>query len=134
MKSKSSEISPNALNTIVEGTTIVGTIRSKGDIRFDGELEGDINLAGKLVIGTSGKVKGQIKCKNSEILGKVEGQIIVEDLLSLKESAQITGDIITGKLAVEPGASFTGTCKMSEGNMAHAREESNKKGKEKEVA
>lgn len=113
MKSKSIEVSPNALNTIIAGTTIIGRIKSKGDFRFDGELEGDIDIEGKLVVGNSGKIKGQVRCKNSEVLGTIEGKVIVEELLSLKSSAKIFGDIVTSKLAVEPGAEFTGTCNMS---------------------
>ncbi|MBU0763796.1 MAG: polymer-forming cytoskeletal protein [Bacteroidetes bacterium] len=115
MKPKITEVSPNALNTIIDGTTIIGSIQAKGDVRFDGVLEGDINIIGKLVVGNTGKVKGQVKCKNSEILGKVEGKIVVEELLTLKESAHIYGDIISNKLAVEPGAVFTGTCNMTGG-------------------
>jgi cytoskeletal protein CcmA (bactofilin family) len=113
VKQKGIDVSPNALNTIIEGTTIIGSIKAKGDFRFDGQLEGDMEVSGKLVVGNNGKIMGQVKCKNSEILGKVEGKLVVDELLSLKASAHIFGDIVTNKLAVEPGAVFTGTCNMS---------------------
>jgi cytoskeletal protein CcmA (bactofilin family) len=66
------------------------------------------------VIGPTGKVKGEVFCKNSEVSGIVEGKISVGQLLTLKNSSKIVGDIITFKLSIEPGAKFTGNCKMSE--------------------
>jgi cytoskeletal protein CcmA (bactofilin family) len=108
------ENEPNSHNTITSGTEIIGDIISNGDIRLDGALSGNINAKGKLVIGESGKVKGVINCKNSDIYGLVEGKINVTELLSLKTTAQVVGDIITNRLAIEPGCRFTGNCKMIE--------------------
>jgi cytoskeletal protein CcmA (bactofilin family) len=105
---------PNSHNTITVGTEIIGDINSNGDIRLDGSLNGNLNSKGKLVIGESGRVKGIINCKNSDIFGIVEGKINVSELLSLKSSAQIVGDIITNRLAIEPGCNFSGNCKMTE--------------------
>lgn len=123
VKLKGIEVSPNALNTIIEGTIITGSVKAKGDVRFDGELEGDMEIIGKLVVGSTGRIKGQVTCKNSEVLGKVEGKITVDELLSLKSSAQIFGDIVTNKLAVEPGAVFTGTCNMSGKNNLNEKQQ-----------
>ncbi len=53
-------------------------------------------------------------CKNSEVSGIVEGKIIVGQLLNLKASSKIFGDIVTVKLSIEPGAVFSGNCKMSD--------------------
>jgi cytoskeletal protein CcmA (bactofilin family) len=108
------ENEPNSHNTITAGTEITGDINSNGDIRLDGVLSGNINAKGKLVIGESGKVTGIINCKNSDIYGIVEGKLNVSELLALKSTAQIKGDIITSRLAIEPGCNFTGTCKMGD--------------------
>ena len=108
------ENEPNSHNTITVGTEIIGDINSNGDIRLDGILTGNLNTKGKLVIGESGKVKGIINCKNSDIYGIVEGKINVGELLSLKTPSQITGDISTNRLAIEPGCKFSGTCKMAD--------------------
>lgn len=102
------------INLISTGTDITGDIKSNGDIRIDGSLTGNLNTKGKVVIGPTGKVKGEVICKNSEIAGIIEGKIIVEQLLNLKASSKITGDIVTVKLSIEPGALFSGNCKMSE--------------------
>ena len=102
------------INLISTGTDITGDIKSNGDIRIDGSLTGNLNTKGKVVIGPTGKVKGEVICKNSEVAGIIEGKIIVGQLLNLKASSRIIGDIVTIKLSIEPGALFSGNCKMSE--------------------
>lgn len=106
------ETESNSLNIIGAGTVIKGEILCDGDIRIDGTLNGNLITKGKIVIGTTGSVNGEINCKNSDVSGKVEGKIKVSELLSLKSTAKITGDIATNKLAIEPNAVFTGTCNM----------------------
>lgn len=102
----------NSHNTITNGTEIVGDINSNGDIRLDGSLKGGLYVKGKVVIGQTGVVEGTINCKNSDIFGKVDGKIKVSELLALKSTANVKGDILTGKLSIEPGCKFTGTCAM----------------------
>lgn len=100
------------INTIAKGTTIKGVITAVGDFRLDGVLEGDITLNGKLVVGESGYVKGNVVCQNANIIGKVEGNISVKELLSLNGTANVKGDIVINRLSIEPGATFSGTCRM----------------------
>ncbi len=111
---KFNETDTTAINLISNGTEIIGDIKSSGDIRIDGTLTGNLDTKGKVVIGPTGKVKGEVFCKNSEVSGLVDGKISVGQLLNLKVSSKIIGEIVTFKLSIEPGAKFTGTCKMSE--------------------
>ncbi|HSY77320.1 MAG TPA: polymer-forming cytoskeletal protein, partial [Bacteroidia bacterium] len=67
---------------------------------------------GKLVIGPTGKIDGDISCQNAEVHGVINGKITVTELLSLKASSKLLGDIVVGKLAIEPGAQFSGSCVM----------------------
>jgi cytoskeletal protein CcmA (bactofilin family) len=99
-------------NRIVEGTTIKGDITSQADFRLDGHLIGNFTSQGKIVIGPASSVNGDIKCKNADIEGKFNGKIEVEELLSIKAKANINGEVVAGKLAVEPGAVFTASCTM----------------------
>ncbi|MGL2992954.1 bactofilin family protein [Flavobacterium sp. TSSA_36] len=99
-------------NRIVEATQIKGDIFSPADFRLDGELIGNFTSNGKLVIGPSGKVIGDIVCKNADIEGIFKGKLIVHELLNLKATATVEGEISIGKLAIEPGAIFTATCVM----------------------
>jgi len=114
MAKSNGEADNTTINLISQGTEITGDIKSNGDIRIDGSLTGNLLTRGKVVIGPTGKIKGEVTCKNSEISGIVEGKITVNQLLNLKASSKIQGDIITSKLAIEPGARFTGTCRMNE--------------------
>ena len=111
---KNNEAENPTINLISNGTEITGDVVSNGDIRIDGALKGNLNTRGKVVIGTTGKVSGEVNCKNSEVSGIVEGKINVSQLLTLKTSSKILGDIATSKLSIEPGAKFTGSCKMSD--------------------
>ncbi|MDD2634775.1 MAG: polymer-forming cytoskeletal protein [Bacteroidales bacterium] len=109
---KSNQEEMDGLNIIGNGTTVTGDVISTGDIRIDGKLQGNLNSKSKLVLGGSGKLIGEVSCKNAEISGQIEGKITVEELLVLKSSAKIYGDIIASKLSIEPNAVFTGTCNM----------------------
>ncbi len=111
---KFNEAEAAAINLISSGTDITGDIKSGGDLRIDGTLNGNLNTKGKVVIGPTGKVNGEVVCKNSEVSGTVEGKITVHQLLILKVSSKIFGDIVTAKLSIEPGAIFSGNCKMSD--------------------
>ncbi|MDR0713056.1 MAG: polymer-forming cytoskeletal protein [Bacteroidales bacterium] len=106
------EEQPNLHNTITNGTEIVGDINSNGDIRLDGSLKGNLTVKGKVVIGPTGTMEGTVVCKNSDIFGKMEGKLKVSELLALKSSANVKGDIVANKLSIEPGCKFTGTCVM----------------------
>lgn len=109
---RSEEINNN-LNILGSGTTIVGNIVSQGDVRVDGVLEGNLTTQSKLVIGTTGRIAGEIKCRDCEVSGTVKGKMQVENLLMLKATAVVEGEIRTSKLAIEPNAVFSGTCSMS---------------------
>ncbi len=101
-----------AVNLISEGTHIEGKINSNGDLRIDGSVTGVIRSKSKVVIGTTGKVIGEIYCDSADVLGYIEGSIEVKAILYLKSSAKIKGEIQTGKLVVESGAEFNGNCQM----------------------
>jgi cytoskeletal protein CcmA (bactofilin family) len=111
---KFNEPDNTTINLISTGTDITGDVKSNGDIRIDGTLTGTLNTKGKVVVGPTGKVNGEVICKNSEIAGIIEGKITVGQLLNLKASSKINGDIVTSKLSIEPGAVFSGNCKMSD--------------------
>lgn len=99
-------------NRILSGTSLEGEVKSDGDFRVDGSIDGSIDISGKLVIGEQGRVKGEVKCGSANISGRLEGTLHVEELLSLEESAHLHGDVYTGKISILPGAEFTGSCNM----------------------
>ncbi|MBL4669592.1 MAG: polymer-forming cytoskeletal protein [Flavobacteriales bacterium] len=101
-----------AINIIRKGTEIKGDVTCTGDIRIDGVLNGTLSSQGKVVVGQSGVIEGEVTCKNADVSGNIKATIIVKELLQLKATANISGDINTNKLSIEPGANFTGTCNM----------------------
>lgn len=113
---KSSKTAANlenfAANTIQSGTTIKGEVVSEGSIRIDGKLDGSLITKGKLVVGGSGIITGDVVCENANIEGKIDGKLEVNEMLILKQSAIIEGDISTMKLVVEEGAIFNGKISM----------------------
>ena len=100
------------VNMIGAGTTINGDVQSEGDIRVDGALKGSVTTEGKVVLGKDGIIEGDVVCKNADVSGILKAKITVSQLLSLKTTAKLNGDIITNKLSIEPGAAFTGSCSM----------------------
>lgn len=111
-KKKQKEPIVSEINVIGKNTTIIGDIIAEGDFRVEGNLEGNIKTNGKIVIGASGKIKGKIECTEADIEGLFSGELLASNLLTLKATAIITGNIIISKLAVEPGAEFNATCTM----------------------
>ncbi|MEM6379390.1 MAG: polymer-forming cytoskeletal protein [Bacteroidota bacterium] len=103
----------NSLNSLVKGTTIEGTVRSESDIRIDGRIKGQLFCDAKVIIGPSGTIEGEITCQNAVIEGNFQGTITVKDLLIVKESAKVSGDVRTVKLVVTDGAIFNVNCNMT---------------------
>jgi cytoskeletal protein CcmA (bactofilin family) len=103
------------LNKIVAGTEINGDLTSDSNIHLEGEVNGNVSCAGRVIIGSSGKINGNLVCVHAEIEGAMEGQLMVENLLVLRSTARIKGDIQTMKLHIEEGAFFEGACVMRAG-------------------
>ncbi len=99
-------------NRIEKNTKIKGDIISEADFRIDGKLDGNVKTSGKVVIGKDGYIHGKVECVNADIEGSFNGELLVSDLLSLKNSAVIEGTVNVAKLAVEPGATFNASCSM----------------------
>ncbi|HCM76336.1 MAG TPA: cell shape determination protein CcmA [Cytophagales bacterium] len=110
-KKVAEEIS-NSTNTIGKGTVLEGNIETYGNIRIEGKVIGNIKSKSKIALGNSSHVDGNIIAQNADLEGEVKGKIEISEMLILKATAVVHGDIVTGKLVVEPGAVFNGTCKM----------------------
>lgn len=109
---KPTETKTTERNVVAKNTSIKGDILSDGDFRIDGTLEGTLKTKGRVIIGLDGFVNGDVEATNAEIDGKFSGNLIVNDLLTVKTTANISGDVIIGKLSVEPGATFNANFSM----------------------
>lgn len=112
--SKNREPEIPSINILGPGAFVKGEIQVNGDFRIDGTLIGTIQCKGKIVVGPTGKIDGEVQCQSADFSGEVKAKVKVSELLTLKETARYSGDIITGKLAIEPGAQFSGTCNMEQ--------------------
>jgi len=102
----------SGINRIVEGTIIEGTITSDSNLRIDGIFIGELKTKGRLVVGPNGKVTGSVNCLCCDVEGTLEGEVTVLELLAMKKSATVQGDLYYGQLSVEAGAKALGTFRM----------------------
>jgi|SRR5699024_3117415 len=96
-----------------ENTKVIGKVEGMGNIRIDGNIEGDIDYDGNIVIGETGKVQGDIKVGDISIAGKIKGNIYSTGKLTLLPNSSLTGDVDVSKLIIHEDAQFDGSCKMS---------------------
>ena len=111
---KSTEPDSSAINILDSGTIIQGDLQSAGKLRIDGKVIGTIMAKDKVILGQNGMIEGEVTCKSAEVSGKIKGTLVVKELLSLNSSANIEGEVYTRKLAIEPGAVFNASCRMSD--------------------
>ena len=105
---KSSESDGVMRNHLAAGTHVKGDINTQGDIRIDGTVEGSLTSKGKLVVGNTGNISGEINCVMGHISGTLEGTISVSEMLKVTATGKISGETSYGKLTVEPGAELEG--------------------------
>ena len=122
-KPKSQQSGLSQQNMIAHGTIFEGDLKSEGDFRIEGAIKGTLITKGKVVIGHSGTIEGSLTCTNADIEGQVKGKLTITSTLSLRASAHVEGDVQTGKLAVEPGATFNAHCQMK-GSVKELKSES----------
>jgi cytoskeletal protein CcmA (bactofilin family) len=115
VKNKEEEVP--SINLLSAGTVVKGEIKVNGDFRLDGCFIGTVNCKGKVVVGPTGNIEGEIICQNADFSGEVKATVKVTELLTLKETARYTGDMTTNKLSIEPGAKFSGNCIMESSGM-----------------
>lgn len=112
MGKNKAENSSSLHNVIAVGSKIKGDIISEGDIRIDGTVEGNITCKGKVIVGPSSTITGDIECVNLDLMGKIAGNILCSEVTTLKSTSSLVGNINSKGVIMEIGASFTGSCSM----------------------
>ncbi len=112
------EVSSVSHNSLAFGCLVKGEIFADTDVRIDGTVEGNINCKGKVIIGPTGNVAGNIFCTNAEIIGTLTGNMKVNETLTIQSTGKVNGDIQTAILVIEPNAIFCGSCSMGQKNTA----------------
>lgn len=127
MKTTNESTGLNELNIINAGTYLEGSIDTKGSVQINGKLKGMIKAADEVRVGRSGEIVGEVYAKNARIAGKIEGNVYIEQKLTLEETSSLNGNLSAGKLIIDEGAVFNGHSDMS-GKMKPGKREQNGKG------
>jgi cytoskeletal protein CcmA (bactofilin family) len=112
------DITANQKNLLSADVEIKGSIKFQNELTVDGKVEGEINSAGILTVGENSEIKGEIKTKSVTVLGKVHGNITVEDRCELKARAVLFGDLKASRLVIEDGATFVGKSEVTPNKVA----------------
>jgi cytoskeletal protein CcmA (bactofilin family) len=97
---------------VAPGTTIEGKFTAAENVRLDGTVKGEVKCAQRLVMGETGKVEGNIRTKDAIIMGTIEGELVADGTLHLKNTANIRGTITAKFMVVDEGARYFGDCKI----------------------
>ena len=100
----------NLLSADVE---IKGSIKFQNELIIDGKVEGEIVSTGVLTVGENAEIRGEIKTKSVTVLGKVHGNITVDERCELKGRAVLQGDLKAARLVIEDGATFVGKSEVT---------------------
>ena len=106
------ESNNNSETRIGKGATLYGDIETAGNIRLDGKVVGNIRSKARVVLGESAQLKGNLVAQNAEVFGEIDGRVEIVDILTLKTSSNVKGDVICNKFVTESGANFNGKCQM----------------------
>jgi|HigsolmetaAR203D_1030402.scaffolds.fasta_scaffold00611_26 cytoskeletal protein CcmA (bactofilin family) len=104
---------PDKIDTIIgEDSVVEGGITSKGGLRIDGRVLGDIRTEGDLMIGEKGAVSSNIYARSVYVAGTVEGTITTSQTLSITKTGKVTGTIRVSALEIAEGGIFQGESHM----------------------
>ncbi|MGI6551113.1 MAG: bactofilin family protein [Syntrophomonadales bacterium] len=112
-KGKSARIPYEGIETVISAKVYFkGDFKSDGSVRIDGEVEGQVEIKGDLVIGDKGRIKGDVLAANILVSGAVEGSVLASRRLEITPTGSVKGGIQCKSFIVEEGGIFQGNCKM----------------------
>jgi cytoskeletal protein CcmA (bactofilin family) len=104
------------LSTVSKATSVLGNVKMKGDLRIDGNVVGEIDCDGKIIIGLDANIQGNVRGKSIDLRGRLCGDVYASEVCILRASSTYRGKISTSKIEVEAGADFCGDCRMEDAN------------------
>lgn len=101
--------------TIVgQGAKLEGTVVSAGSLRIDGQVKGQINADGDVMLSPQSQVEADIRAQNVAVAGRFKGSIVVKGRAEISRGGRVDGDITSKTLVVEEGATFQGQSIMDQ--------------------
>ena len=100
-----------SINTIIgNGSAISGNIKVNGFVRIDGDIDGNLETDGNVIIGENARIRGDVKAKSIIIGGIIQGNVYAVDSAKVLSEAAVIGDIISHKVQIDDMALFHGHC------------------------
>lgn len=98
-----------SINTILgHGSAITGNIKINGFVRIDGDIDGNLETDGNIIIGENARIRGNIKAKSIIVGGIVLGNIEATESVKILSQSAVVGDVISRKVQVEQAAIIHG--------------------------
>lgn len=104
----------NLKSALGAGTVIEGMFSFENPVKIDGILRGEIKSTSALIVGPGAKVSARIQVGSLIVLGTVEGEIEAQDLIEIRKTGTLEGEVVARRLALEEGGVFNGACTMIE--------------------
>lgn len=115
IKKKKNTPLTGTIDTLIGANTIIsGNIETKGSLKIEGKVQGNIAATGDISLGKNALVLGDVYAKNVEVNGVIEGNIYADGLLRISSSAKLFGDVEVESFVSDQGALFEGKCAMRE--------------------
>lgn len=95
-------------NVLGPSVRIRGRLSGEGDLRIEGQVEGDVQVTGALVVDGRGSITGGSQASSVEIEGRVHGDVTADGPVAIKRGAHVQGDISGSEISLDEGASFAG--------------------------
>lgn len=111
--SGSKEKDANRIETLIgEQCYIIGSMNTNGLVKIDGSIDGDLICEDDVILGETGKIRGNITCNNAFINGILNGNISCKNTLNIESCGKVRGDISVKKLMISEGGILDGKCAM----------------------
>ena len=92
--------------------SLIGTLSVEGDVHIGGRVEGEVTATGEVNVHSTGTARAKIEARDIVIAGTVDGSVVARDLVSLGDSASLTGELQASRLRVDEGATVNATIAM----------------------
>ncbi|WP_028608824.1 bactofilin family protein [Paenibacillus harenae] len=113
-KRKTTAINPDTTDTLIgEGTIFEGRIKSEASIRIEGQIIGDIESGGDVIIGENGSAQSNIASRDLILAGRLTGNAEIQGKLTIRPTGILIGNLSAQSLIIESGGVFQGNSHMA---------------------